>query len=567
MTAQQSIDKGLAYMAGLALAHISVEHQSLWLILLCKMQVEPELQRNIASHLGQRLTFGWIAQAPLEEVMSTAHALHTYRPTLVSGALLAALIRRLIKAEQQPGGPYTNLDGKSDIDTNILISTFATWAAGPLPATTQYLQRTLASQSAASLSVAALYYGSLLPEIRPSLWAMLDPAQEGNKYTLLMGLRTVIDQASPDRYLIQRLQLMLLAASKQATSAAQTLSSEHQGQIALATYVLWSFRRQADAHTTHQALSRHVFEVVEHELSMVSPGIARQSQAILARTAQADKNFEISLLPLMFAQASVGQGYPRHHTLQLCIANLCGWLAYTLYDEIVDTNSSGQLLPLANICQRQAMARYQSVSSPGELAIVQGIFEAMDTANAWEVNEAHAIVHEEILHITALPQYGGLAVLAERSFGHACGPLIIAGEQGFRSTQLGNLRLAFKHYLIARQIYDDLRDWQEDIRDGQLTYVNSMILRELGIHQGEQNIALLMPRMQHVFWRKISRQLCREVEHHIDIARQQLVQSHTVTSCNALTELFDQLKTAAQQSRHAQQQSADLAQFISFAKE
>jgi hypothetical protein len=60
----------------------------------------------------------------------------------------------------------------------------------------------------------------------------------------------------------------------------------------------------------------------------------------------------------------------------------------------------------------------------------------------------------------------------------------------------------FRHYLAARQLNDDLHDWEADLRRGQLTAVNVALLRAAQVPAGEHDLDTLVAQLQSVLWQE-----------------------------------------------------------------
>jgi hypothetical protein len=67
------------------------------------------------------------------------------------------------------------------------------------------------------------------------------------------------------------------------------------------------------------------------------------------------------------------------------------------------------------------------------------------------------------------------------------------------------LEAGLRHYLIARQLSDDIHDWQEDIRAGQISAVVTQLLKHADIKTGEHPIEQLINELQDVFWHRTMR--------------------------------------------------------------
>ena len=179
---------------------------------------------------------------------------------------------------------------------------------------------------------------------------------------------------------------------------------------------------------------------------------------------------EITLISFDIARAFEAE-LPLQLYIELGTANLWGWLSYQLYDGCYDEGTISQNLSLANICLREATLGYHAVATeyriPTEL--VTDTLDHIDLAHAHELKErthffADSAYAKELLGSTTLN-------LCERSFGHTLGPQLISIISRQTKETQQQLKKLFTHYLNARQMCDDLHDWNEDYAANRLTGV------------------------------------------------------------------------------------------------
>ena len=135
-------------------------------------------------------------------------------------------------------------------------------------------------------------------------------------------------------------------------------------------------------------------------------------------------------------------------SLELGTANTLGWMAYRIFDDVMDNDiphaASGvqsALLPLANICLREAMLSYlsaidHSADEKESRKFLLSIFDRMDKANAREQRECRFHLQDGCFRIpeslgTTTSDIDDYARVAEKSLGHALGticPLILTGH-------------------------------------------------------------------------------------------------------------------------------------------
>jgi hypothetical protein len=272
---------------------------------------------------------------------------------------------------------------------------------------------------------------------------------------------------------------------------------------------------------------------------------------VLTRMVRGDINHEVILLPHFFAQSlKTLPRVPLAKFRQLGLANLYGWTAYTLYDDILD-GSDPRLLPLASATLRWSLTAFSSaVPNAAYQKFVQETFTVIDNANAWEMLHCRFGVANGKVTIGPLPRFGKLDKLAERSLGHALTPLGILALQGIMpdDPRAAALLQALKHYLAARQIGDDMRDWQEDLHAGQCSYVVAALLAACRIPKGEQQLDKLVPILQREAWEHTMGHIGQTVHKQLARARSCLKRSGLVLAGSPVAHLLDDLEESTQRT-------------------
>ncbi|HSX31534.1 MAG TPA: hypothetical protein VLE99_06490 [Candidatus Saccharimonadales bacterium] len=263
----------------------------------------------------------------------------------------------------------------------------------------------------------------------------------------------------------------------------------------------------------------------------------------------ADRNHEIVLLPWLFADTLTNANGINGQELQLLgEANVFCWIATVLYDDFIDEEGDPARLPIANVAYRASLERYRQVlvGRPELYARVERWYTAVDRANAWEVAHARARVVDGGLELAALPRYGNCTVLADRAFGHAIGPMLLALQvTGVRAAQLRKIERSLQHFLIARQLHDDIHDWRKDLQVGQLSVVVVDLLQRLRIRPRSYQLSTFVPRLERHFLRSgLSRQ-CIRLTAHTKACRQMLAASGIAKSAGGFLRLVNELEASA----------------------
>jgi hypothetical protein len=485
---------------------ITILQSAVLLQALCGTYQTERITQQLAATLRTICTEEWIRTAPLATVFAVANALHFYDEQLITGRHIGVLAQRLIASEKAPGGPYADPSTEPDSFTNSLIAVFAGWAAGTLPGTNTYLQQ----------------------HVTNGLNSSLVPSSILERYLAMVDGFNVSNSTQPN------------TATDIFTAAA----------------MLWGYPIEPVAEPDTTALSATIFTTIAADIQKLDAPLATQAAAMLERIKRADKYHEITLLSQYFQEALVEHGTV--DTLRLGVANVYCWLAYMAYDTMLDDARGIELLPLANIAQRKALFHYRHTVPQAE-SLVEMTFTRMDRANSWERTEARAETTKGNLVIATLPDYGNRHQLAARSYAHVLGPLLIAIEHGhqLQSKPLQALRTAFWHYLIARQLNDDAHDWQEDITNGQLTFV---VTRLLQTHGTKHTVVLetALPDLQQLFRTTVSQEIATIMLEHCAKAKELFAQSELLTDSNMLYQLCENLENSAKQMASLSKGSEEL---------
>lgn len=277
-------------------------------------------------------------------------------------------------------------------------------------------------------------------------------------------------------------------------------------------------------------------------------------QAVLG----ADHNLEIGLISSYFAEALRTKGYSKVELQKLGVANVFTWMAYTIYDDFFDDEGTPLNLAVANWAARQAYHEYVTVySNPVSQRLVTKICTVMDAANAWEVRHARAEIQNNTITISALPAYDNYMILADRALAHVLGPLLLTRNNSVSAKQYSHVTAGLKHYLIARQLNDDLHDWRQDLQAGHLSSVVTYLLGKTSTGSGKQNIPKLITRLEALFWQQGLEELCCAVQDHITKSRQAFTKSKLMHPAGTLYTLLDRLDRAIETGRCALQHDKD----------
>lgn len=286
----------------------------------------------------------------------------------------------------------------------------------------------------------------------------------------------------------------------------------------------------------------------------------QQALDFLQQVARADVTGEIASIAAYTAQTI--DAHVPHETLQrLGEANIHGWTAYTIYDHILDGEMTVARLPVANIAMRLALGRYKDLfaSEHAFHSVIASYFNQVDTANAWELQHGRFRIQDNKIHIGQLPDYKQHDVLARRSGIHILGPLAIAHISKWDPGTTKQLETGLRHYLIARQLSDDIHDWQEDIRAGQISAVVTQLFKHAGTKPGEHHIEQLIDDLQNVFWHRTMKTVTDLIIDHAEQANKHLLAVNCKPTGRLIT-LVNRLRDMASTSMQERERFAEFAQ-------
>jgi hypothetical protein len=207
----------------------------------------------------------------------------------------------------------------------------------------------------------------------------------------------------------------------------------------------------------------------------------------------------------------------------LSLANFFGWMAYAIYDDALDGEDGAALIPCANFFLRALTEIYHSLGTraAGIVPLFKNTMNRIDNANAWEQHHCRIPAGSDATPGNVLtrpsPSFDDHETLADRSIGHAMGPLAILLLAGYaaESEEYKKVESFFCHYLIARQLHDDAHDWAEDLLRGRVNSVGIIVLNNF---KKKYSIAAL-PKLKKIFWEETIDVAARMIVTHVVAAR------------------------------------------------
>jgi len=157
------------------------------------------------------------------------------------------------------------------------------------------------------------------------------------------------------------------------------------------------------------------------------------------------------------------------------------WESLNLYDDIMDEPSRTEKLPKANNYFRRYLEIYYRLGLPNDFYdIFNRLFDDLDKANFKEAEQKKLEFRSGlIIPFERMPEFPDLKSLAKKSLVLGAGPLAILYLSGDDTSlkKVPGLINFFQAALAAKQLSDDSCDWLEDLKNGTITYPNSLVIK------------------------------------------------------------------------------------------
>jgi hypothetical protein len=530
----------------------------------------------------------------LDDTFAALAALHGHDPNLMDGGVLACVVKLLTAAEVEPGGPYRTWSVASsapaawqdiDIVVNSNIGNFLSRFDVKLPGLERFIEqniqeRNLISQYYPSVChvtyfVSRHYRGAGKAKI---LEALFDVRRgDGSWATPLesaMAISAIVDLGFADSILETDIASLIDCVEKEdwlphpfCVDPSREGQKHYAGSRALtAAFIIealvkWMASREPDINVGRKSERKH--EVWKHgvpileKIKRMAHGACGCLPASLKGEALACinevKDPEIVLVPYRVRDAlrKSDQRIERYFMRHLALANLFGWMAYGIYDNLLDGEGVSRLLPVANFFLRQVVLLYHELGHfiSGFDGWWESHINSVDEANLWEVAHCRLPVRDGVLSLTQKFPEGLLRRSGDKSMAHVLPAIAVSlwiDDEDTKSIQA--LISFFRHYLIARQLHDDAHDWVEDLAAGRLTAIGARLLEEWrAANPGvvEINVPNILPDLRRRFWRGHIEAVVGDIMCHTGKARRALQRSEHITDPEPLTSMLDQLDQTA----------------------
>lgn len=513
----------------------------------------------------------------LDDTFAALAALQRYDSKLLDGTALAKIVSLLASVEQAEGGPYRtwlvvdeSADVWKDVDiaVNSNVATFLSLIGVELPKVTKFIEGAVCTKDAAGL--ASVYYPSMYPivyfitrfyrgnhrnRLQQALLSRRDKSGGwGNSLHTALAISSLLAIGTPRQELKSGIAKLIKEQQRDGSWKPTAFCIDpsiggdvhYAGSSALSTAFCLeaitayfqktkseigiSMRIQGEPNV----IATEIAEYMSARLSALPACLKEQALRVLERTLEKDSEGKIRLLPYFFKTAigKVGEDVPRRMLVQLGAASMYGWIAYTIYDDILDGEANRQSLPIANTTLRELTVIFTHLLSQkdGFTSYFQHTLDIMEEANIWELAQSRFVpplIHA-VRHGVTIPDYGDLLQLAHKSAGHMLGAMGVLFWLGYgrNSREVKQLESFFVNYLIARQLNDDAHDWEADLKQGHINAVGAMVLK------------LGRRRLKEMFWNRVFPEVCGDILKHVAAAKVALRNCQVLADPSGLEDLL-----------------------------
>ncbi|USN54016.1 MAG: hypothetical protein H6760_02495 [Candidatus Nomurabacteria bacterium] len=538
----------------------------------------------------------------LDDTICGWNALHLLHTDGLSGAELAKLTQLLIHQEEQPGGPYRTWllnshspDGEwsdTDLAVNAHIARLLRYLGVKTPRLDAFLENALRQEVLLSRyypsSFPILYALSYRSPQKHSSFILrhikklqLPDGTWGNPLHNALAIETLRELGiRENEFDSTRAQQSLREAQEKGAwpAIAYCIDPCFEGEQMIArssalttAYCLLALHQKekkspvtiAKANESEARFLHDVHQILSYKITSLAPELQDQGKQTILHFIEKKENAHIALLSLLSYRA-LSSNILRsdyEYLLRLAINNIYGWIAYGIYDHILDEKDLIEKLPLANVLLRTLQSEYTKLLQyiPGGITYLENTLNAIDAANAWEIDHCRLHVNEKKLKLPQhLPAFKDLSQLAQKSFGHALPAITVFALHGYslEEAPLQHLQNFFKHFLIARQLNDDAHDWLTDLTKGRITPANLRVIKKISTK--EINFQEDLTKLKKMYWEECINDISQEILQHIAEAKNELGQIN-IANPEYLSSLLHSSETAA---KEAKKQSKQILGFL-----
>ncbi|MBN2854426.1 hypothetical protein JXK06_02750 [Patescibacteria group bacterium] len=297
-----------------------------------------------------------------------------------------------------------------------------------------------------------------------------------------------------------------------------------------------------------------IFKLAKTELLGLDKNLVLELINTLKITAKNNPDKQMLLMPFYFYKSLGLKPNKKRSELitKFGLINAYFWTAFIIYDDFWDEDekASPGLLPLANLMSRELFNFYFSFfrNYQGYNNYLKNLLNEADSANYFETKNCRFLKPIKNLPLDLekikLVDYGDYEIKFFPAATHTLGPLAIMADLGFKidDREIKSLEKFFCHYLIARQLNDDLHDYKEDLKRGHLSPVVNETLREARV----QGLNLINEEdLAKIFWLRTLKTLAMRIIKEVNIAEKELKKIKTIKNPELLLKFCRLSKSSA----------------------
>lgn len=480
----------------------------------------------------------------LDDTLLALTAIHSVDERLITGKCLAWLLRHLITNEKKPGGPYRTWLSNSlkqaswhDIDGVVNANIhFALHKLGiKTPILTEFCQQIVYEQrwySSYYIGIWPMLYSLARLPIWQNQTVWIPIWQEYiNSPNDLLGQALVLSSAirtnSTDHTGLQKLAAKLVHACTNKNVLVDDcsyimerhgaditeLSGSKSWTLAAIAESLELFRKKffqsekIGGDKNKNKRHERIIGKIKNRFASLSPELQKKTNELITKIDAQDPRHEITL-SAYFTNEYTDRPLSNQDIEKIDYLNTLNWLTCQIHNNLFDETKHEYLLAIAQLVWREignelATLCYGKNTTRQQIVAV---IDEVDSANALEF--AGRLKHQDG-SINLARTWPNIAQNAEssKSIGLSIGvSLVFALGGNVDVTVINKVTTYYRHYLTAKQICDDIHDWENDLTNLQINPTIIALLKEYSLVFPEKDSLNLnndLQTLREIFWYKV----------------------------------------------------------------
>lgn len=266
-----------------------------------------------------------------------------------------------------------------------------------------------------------------------------------------------------------------------------------------------------------------------------NPEVQAFAMSYFDKVIDSDKTGEISELASVFYGDS-GRKSPSSGSKtndHLGALNILLWVTFTSLDALLDEpNPLPRMIAATSALQLITNDEFYRSPVPNELST--HLITQCLSANVTETTHCRFEISQKSFTLVHIPMKKTLKkLLWQRSVAHITS---IAWLYNLKTQRAYSTAVsACKPYLSAKQLSDDIHDWEEDFLDGRITYVVARLFETCGIGPGSHPTKQSLEKLREVFWSSLLKELLVECQVYCVAAQKAFVKTFDFDEHHAFT--------------------------------